>query len=169
MKSATLALALLAAAALFSPAETAAALPQGKVAVVRVTAVDGLAHRTAESETRTSSFDFDGTEYTINRTALASLDGVQTLLLIDRRTDAMDNGVMVQHFTQEVRAFTGTSFQVTDLKGKSLAYQVAMLGGNLRLLGDGDQILAMGGADGPYQVWRVDGISLVDKEAVLLQ
>jgi hypothetical protein len=68
-----------------------------------------------------------------------------------------------------VRAFSGTSFEVRDLQGKVLAYQVAMLGGNLRLLGDGDQILAMGGAGGPYQVWRVDGIDLVDRAAVVLQ
>jgi len=169
MKSATFVLALLVAAAAFSPAETAAGLPDGKVAVVRVTAVDGLAHHAAESETRTSTYDFDGTEYHIDRSALASLDGVQTLLLIDRRTDELGRGTMVQRYSQEVRAFTGTSFTVADLKGKVLKYQVAMLGGNLRLLGDGDQILAMGGNDGPYQVWRVDGISLVDREAVILQ
>jgi hypothetical protein len=169
MKSATFALALLVAVAAFSPAETAAGIPDGKLAVVRVTAVDGFAHRAAESETRTSTFDFDGTEYHIDRSALTSLDGVQTLLLIDRRTDELGQGTMVQRYTQEVRAFNGTAFEVKDLKGKVLSYQVAMLGGNLRLLGDGDQILAMGGTDGPYQVWRVDGISLVDREAVILQ
>jgi hypothetical protein len=169
MKFATFVLALLVAAAAFGPAEAGAGLPEGKVAVVRVTAVDGLAHRAAESEMRTSVFSFDGTEYHIDRSALAGLDDVQTLLLIDRRRDTPEGASMVRHHSQEVRAFSGTSFEVRDLQGKVLAYQVAMLGGNLRLLGDGDQILAMGGAGGPYQVWRVDGIDLVDRAAVVLQ
>ena len=144
-------------------------LPDGKIAVVRVTAVDGLAHHSAERTERSSVFAYDGTEYAIDSSALSSLDGVKTLLLIDRRTDKLEKDAGVETYSQEVRAFNGTSFEVKDLEGKVLAYQVAMLGGNLRLLGDGDQIMVKGGSGGPYQVWRVDRIDLVDHQAVVLQ
>lgn len=150
-------------------AVSSAGLPEGKIAVVRVTAVDGLAHRTPESETRTSVFTYDGTDYTIDRSALSTLDGVSTLLLIDRETDVTRNDTTTRLISQEVRAFQGTDFEVTDLKGKVLAYQIAMIGGNLRLLGDGDQIQALAGAEGPYHVWRIDGVDLADRDAVILR
>jgi hypothetical protein len=168
MKNATLTtllVALLAAA----PQAARAGLPEGKVAVIQVTAVDGLASvEGAAGETRTSVFSFDGTEYHIARSALMSLDGVQTLLLIDRRSDSMSGDNGVRTFSQEVRAFPGTSFEVNDLEGKVLSYQVAMLGGNLRLLGDGDQIVAKAGMNGPYHIWKVTGIDLVDRNALVL-
>jgi len=169
MKSATFALGVLVGALGCIPAGASAALPEGKVAVVRVTAVNGLARMTPEKEDRSEAFSFDGTEYAIDHTALASLDGVETLLLIDRKTDSMQGGVSVRHYTQEVRAFDTTTFEVKDLKGKVLSYQVAMIGGNLRLLGDGDQILATGGEGGPFQVWRIDSIDLVDRAALNLR
>lgn len=169
MKSATFALALLVGTLPLIPAGASAALPEGKIAVVRVTAVNGLAHVTPTREERSEEFSFDGTEYQVDHKALASLDGVQTLLLIDRKSDEADGHASVRRFTQEVRAFDSTSFQVKDLKGKVLSYQVAMIGGNLRLLGDGDQILATGGEGGPFQIWKVDSIDLVDRKAVTLR
>ena len=169
MKNATITLAAMLAVTWLLPADTLGALPDGKVAVVRVTAVDGLAHHPIKDMDRSSVFSFDGTEYNIDRSALSSLDGVQTLMLIDRKTDELSGSSMVRHLSQEVRAFGGTSFEVKDLKGKVLSYQVAMLGGNLRLLGDGDQILALPGADGPFQVWKITGIALVDKKSIVLQ
>jgi hypothetical protein len=39
----------------------------------------------------------------------------------------------------------------------------------LRLVGDGDQIVARGGENGPFQVWKVTGIDLVDRGAILVQ
>jgi hypothetical protein len=149
-----------------TPAVTSAAIPDGKVAVVRITAVAGLAHTPITSTSRTSVFAFDGTEYHIDQSALGSLDGVKTLVLIDRATDDASG---TRDYSQEVRAYNRTAFESTDLKGKVLSYQVAMIGGNFRLLGDGDQILAMGGADGPYQVWKITGIDLVDKKAIVLE
>jgi hypothetical protein len=146
-----------------------AAVPDGKVAVVRVTAVDGLAHQQVTSESRTSAFSFDGSGYSIDSSALGSLDNVQTLVLIDRSTDEVSDGSAVRKHSQEVRSYSGTSFEVTDLKGKVLSYQVASIGGNVRLLGDGDQILATGGAHGPYQIWKITGIDIVDKDAVSLR
>lgn len=169
MKYAIVALTALAGMAGLTAAETSAGLPEGKIAVVRVTAVDGLAHRSPESETRHSVYSYDGTEYLIDRSALKSMDGVTTLLLIDRHTDVTRGGTTTRHNSQEVRAFEGTAFEVRDLKGKVLAYQIAMIGGNLRLLGDGDQILALAGDDGPYHVWRIDGIDLADRDAVVLR
>ena len=63
-------------------------MPAGKVAVIRVTAIDGLAKANGPvTETRDNVFTFDGSTYTINSSAVGGLDGVQTLVLIDRRTD----------------------------------------------------------------------------------
>ncbi len=78
-------------------------------------------------------------------------------------------GELVSAFSQEVRAVRGTSFEVKDLAGKVLNYQVAVIAGNLRLVGDGDQIVARGGDNGPFQVWKVTGIDLVDRGAILVQ
>jgi hypothetical protein len=119
-------------------------------------------------ESRSSVFSYDGTEYKIDRSALNSLDGVQTLVLIDHRVDALQSGGYLRQFSQEVRVFDGLTFEVTDLPGKVLAYQVAMIGGNLRLLGSGDQIVIRGGEGGPYHIWKVTGIDIVDTRAVIL-
>lgn len=146
-----------------------AAVPDGTVAVVRITAVDGLARKQITGESRTSAFTFDGTHYRIDKSALGSLDDVQTLVLIDRATDEVRGGSAVRKHSQEVRAYPGTTFEVTDLKGKVLSYQVAFIGGNVRLLGDGDQILAMGGANGPYQIWKITGIDIVDKNTISMR
>lgn len=149
-----------------APAVTSAAIPDGKVAVVHITAIDGLAHSAQTSQTRTSVFNYDGTDYHFDSSALESLDGVKTLVLIDR---ASDDGNGTRNFTQEVRTYDTTSFEATDLQGKVLSYQVAMIGGNLRLLGDGDQIMAAAGTDGPYQIWKITGIDLVDTNSIVIE
>jgi glutamine cyclotransferase len=148
------------------PSVVGAGLPEGKIAVVRVTAVDGLAYANgAASESRLSAFAYDGTEYTISKSALGSTDGVQTLLLIEPRDERR---LVARHFSHEVRAFSSTAFEVKDVQGKVLAYQVAMIGGNLRLLGDSDQIQAKAGSGGPFSIWKVTGIDLVDQSAIVL-
>ena len=170
MRIATLLVVALVVAAGLAPAASGAAIPDGKVAVVRVTAINGLADfQGPTSETRSTVFTYDGTNYFIQRSALAGLDGVQTLVLVDRRTDQVSGNQLVRNFDQEVRAVPGTSFQVTDLPGKVLSYQVAVIGGNLRLVGDGDQIVATGGANGPYSIWKITGIDIVDRSAIVLQ
>jgi hypothetical protein len=167
MKTATLL--LVAVFGLSIPGFVLAALPAGKIAVVRVTAIDGLAHARGEgTEARTTAYTFDGTEYRISRSILSSLDGVQTVLLIDRRTDEMNGDAVTRRYTQEVRSFSSSNFVVTDLKGKVLSYQVALIGGNLRLLGDPDQIQARAGTDGPFHIWKVEGYDLVDRSAITL-
>ncbi len=168
MKSATLALLTLALAAGLVTTASAAAIPDGKVAVVRVTAIDGLADCSgAVTETRSTAFSFDGTEYALS--GAGNLDGVQTLVLIDRRTDSVAGGQLTRNFSQEVRPVRGTAFEVKDLAGKVLNYQVAVIAGNLRLLGDGDQIVARGGENGPFQIWKVTGIDLVDRGAIVVE
>ena len=169
MKIAIFAMAALVVVAGLAPAASAAAIPDGKVAVVQVAAIDGLAgFQGPITETRSGAFSYDGTWYHINRSALGSLDGVETLVLVDRRTDEVTGGKLVRNFSQEVRAVQGTAFTVDDLPGKALNYQVAVIGGNLRLVGDGDQIVATDGANGPYHIWKVTGIDLVDRDAILL-
>jgi hypothetical protein len=167
MKPATLL--LVAVLGLSLPVLAMAAMPAGKIAVVRVTAIDGLAKATGDgNEERTSSFTFDGTDYHINKNALSSLNGVETLLLIDRRKDDMNGSAITRSFSQEVRSFPSSNFVVTDLKGKVLSYQLAMIGGNLRLLGDPDQIQAGPGTNGPFHIWKVESYDLVDRDAITL-
>lgn len=152
------------------PASAMAGVPEGKIAVVRVTAIDGLAKVDGKlTESRATAFRFDGSNYMIDRAVLGSLDGVKTLVLIDRRKDSAEGSALVRKHSQEVRAIDGTGFEVADLPGKALSYQVAMVGGNLRLLGDGDQILATGGAQGAYHVWRVDSVDLLDASAIQIR
>ena len=145
------------------------AMPSGKIAVVRVTAIDGLANATGDgSESRTNAFTFDGTEYHINHDAVSNLNDTQTLLLIDRRKDEMSGNQITRRFSQEVRTFPSSNFVVTDVKGKVLSYQLAMIGGNLRLLGDSDQIQAGAGANGPFHIWKVESFDLVDRAAITI-
>jgi hypothetical protein len=151
------------------PGLALAALPAGKIAVVRVTAIDGLSHATGDgSEARTNAYTFDGTEYRINHDALSNLNGVETLLLIDRRKDEMSGDAITRRFSQEVRSFPSSNFVVTDVKGKVLSYQLALIGGNLRLLGDSDQIQAGPGANGPFHIWKVESFDLVDRAAITI-
>ena len=167
MRIATLSVAATLLAASLLPASASAAIPEGKVAVIHVTAVDGLAKwKGSVIENRSSAFRYDGTNVKIASSALNSLDRVQTLLLIDRRVDEVRENVMLRNHVQEVRAVSSDAFTVTDLPDRVLSYQVAVIGGNLRLLGDGDQILARGGDTGPYQVWKVTRVDIMDKSSI---
>lgn len=162
MKLARLALAF---ALLLAVAPVAdAAWPEDKVAVVRVQAVDGLAVADAAKSSRSSSFVYDGTAYTVDRDALSSLEGVRTVVLIDRSSDTMTGGVVTREHSQEVRTFSSTQFEI-DFDGQPLHYQVATVGGVLRLMGDGDQIRAVAGNNRPFHIWKITGLDLVDKSS----
>lgn len=168
MRIATLALAATLMAAPLLSTGAAAAIPEGKIAVIQVTAVDGLAKwKGSVIENRSSAFRYDGTSYHISKSALAGMDHVQTLLLIDRRVDEVRDSVLLRNHVQEVRGIAGDAFEVTDLPDRVLSYQVAVIGGNLRLMGDGDQIMARGGDNGPFQVWKVTGVDIVDRSSVV--
>jgi len=167
MKSAILVLLL---ASLAVPAAQAAFPADDQVIVIRVTAVEGLASAgTAASETRSSVFSFDGVSYRIDTSALGSLDGIKTLVLVDRRRDSMQGGNMVSAYDQEVRAYKTLDYQVSDLPGRVLDYQVASVGGNLRLLGSSDQIQARGGAGGPYRIWKTTWIDMVPRDSIVIE
>jgi len=169
MRYATLAAMVVGLVAAAMPGTSGAAVPEGKIAVVRVTAIDGLATWNGPVvETRSTAFTYNGTDYRIDPSALGGLTRIQTVILIDRRTDEIRDGVLMKHHGQEVRGVAGEMFEVTDIPGKSLAYQVAMVGGNLRLLGDGDQIVAKAGENGPYHIWKIEGIDLVNQGSVIL-
>jgi len=167
MKSAILVLLL---ASMAVPAAHAAFPADDHVVVIRVTAVEGLASAgTAASETRSSVFSYDGVVYRVDKSALGSLDGIKTLVLVDRRRDSMQGGNLVSAYDQEVRAYTTLDYQVSDLPGKVLDYQVASVGGNLRLLGSSDQIQARGGAGGPYRIWKTTWIDMVPRNSIVLE
>lgn len=167
MKSAILVLLL---ATLAVPAAQAAFPPEDHVVVVRVTAVEGLATAgSVTSETRNSVFSYDGVTYHIDKSALGSLDGVKTVVLIDRRRDSMQGGNLVSAYDQEVRTYATLNYEVTDLPGKVLDYQVANVGGNLRLLGSSDQIQARGGNGGPYRIWKTTWIDMVPRDSIVLE
>ena len=94
---------------------------------------------------------------------------METLLLIDRRRDDASGDGITQAYSQEIRAIRGTSFSVDDVPGKTLQYQVSVLGGVTHLMGPGDEILATGGAKGPYMIWKIESVDLVSKKAITLK
>jgi hypothetical protein len=167
MKFATCALLFAAFAAAALPPTAAASLPEGKVAVVRVTAIEGLADPVGVvKESRSTAFTYDGTTYTLDHRAVADLDGVETLVLVDRRRDSRNGDTMERHHSQDIITVDGTYFEVRDIPNKVLGYQIAMIGGNLRLTGDGDQILCSAGVGGPFHIWKVEDIDLIDRKAI---
>lgn len=153
-----------------APVAATAGVPEGKVAVVTVTSVDGLAKADGKvTESRTSLFSFDGTDYTIDRSALASIEGVETLVLINHRKDTAAGDGVTRAYSQQVRALGTSNFTVEDLPGKVLSYQVATVGGNLRLLGDGDQIVCSAGDKGPFRIWKIESVKLVDRASIRMR
>ncbi len=141
-----------------------------QIVVIRATSIAGLADYEGRiTETRDELFSRDGAEYTIARSALAELDGIRTLLLVDYRRDAVDKNGLVRRHGQEVYAIAGDAFTVGDIPGKPLSFQVATVDGRLGLLGDGDQILCPGGPHGPFHIWKIEGIELVGREALRLR
>jgi len=167
MKNATKMLWIGALVLALTPSWALAAIPDGKIAVVRVTSVDGLALVNGPIEvTRESAFSYDGTTYSVD---LASLDGIKTLVLIDHRTDSAGGGKVTRAYSQEVRAITDSHFEITDIPGKTLTYQVASIAGVLQMTGDGDQILVPSGDNGPYHMWKVESVNLVNASAIELR
>ena len=142
-----------------------AGLPAGKVAVVQVTSVDGIAGHDGAVETKFDhAFAFDGTNYTVS--GVSSLDNVQVLVMVNHRKDSVSGEVLTQQNSQEVRAYNSLHFESTDIPGKVIPYQVASIAGNLRLIGDEGHISCPGGDN--YHIWRVDNVSLVDRSAISL-
>ena len=168
MKNATKLLATGVLAVALAGAAVASSVPEGKVAVIRATSIDGLARHDGQvTESFDTAYSFDGTTW--NLEGVSSLDGVKTILLVDHREDSAADAGLVRKHSQDIRVFNSTQFTVQDVPGKTLTYQVASIAGNLRLLGGGDQILATGGDHGPYHVWKVEEVRLVDADAISLR
>ena len=158
---------LLIAAGIAIPALPAAADMNERIAVVRIKAIDGLEAGGAPIQvTRTQQFVV-GSTVRLSRTAVPSLDGVRVLVLVDRRTDALSGGEMVQNHKDEVLAVRGDSFTLKGVDGREVTYAVDVLSdGSVDLLGPGDRIIAR--AQGEYKVWKIESSSLVSRDRITL-
>ncbi|MBN1268729.1 MAG: hypothetical protein JXB04_04015 [Kiritimatiellae bacterium] len=151
-------------------ANAAAERSDNTIIVIRATAIAGLADYDGPvRETRERAYTREDDGYAIDGTALASLDGVQALLLVDSRRDLVRDGALTRRHAQDVRPLRGVSFEIEDVPGKLLTYQLATVDGRLGLLGDGDVIYSPGGAHEPYFIWRIDGIERLDRGDVRLR
>jgi len=151
-------------------ATVAAQRSDDTIVVIRATAIAGLADYDGPvRETRERAYTRTGDGYAIDAGALQSLDGVQALLLVESRRDLVRDGALTRRHAQDVRPLPSGSFEIEDVPGKLLSYQLATVDGQLGLLGDGDVIYSPGGAHGPYFIWRIDGIERVDRGQVTLR
>lgn len=152
---------------LLSPA-VLANLPAGKIAVVEVTAIHGLADYDGEvTETFQTAFATDGRAWTLDA-AVGDLDEIQVLLLVSERRERIAGNELRRQYRQQVRPLADTDFVITDLPTLELEYQLDMYKGRLALGGDGDYILCTGEENEPYHIWRIDGLHLVDRDDIVL-
>ena len=149
-----------------------AAVPEGKVLVIQATAIEGLAavEGPIDSTYTQGSFTIAEGSLSIDRKALGSLEGVQALFLVEHRMDQAARGGLSRRFTQDLRAVKGGEVRLDLLPKLELEYHLAALdGGRIGLVGDGARLFAEGGTNEPYFVWRIDGLALVDRDAVVLR
>jgi hypothetical protein len=149
------------------PALSARAAETERVAVIRIKAVDGLAVEGAPVQSTRDQAFLVGSSYRVAKSAVASLDGVSALVLVDRRSDSMSGASVVQAHKDEVIAVRGDVFTVKGVDGKDVTYAIDRLSdGSIDLLGPGDRIIARG--DKQFKVWKVEGASLVSKDRITL-
>lgn len=161
------ALGLVLAAGLVIAAAPAQAQVSERVAVIRIKAVEGLEATGTPVQTSREQMFLVGSTYRISKAAVASLDGVTALVLIDRRTDAMSGGELVQRHKEEVLVVKGDTFTLKGVDGRDVTYSIDRLSdGSVDLLGPSDRIIAR--AKGEYKVWKVEGASLVLKDRIAL-
>ncbi|MEZ4397343.1 MAG: hypothetical protein R3C71_10570 [Candidatus Krumholzibacteriia bacterium] len=166
IRSAGMALALLLAAS-----SALAALPAGKVLVVEATAIEGLAAVEGPIDsTFVSSFSLTDGSLSIDKKALGTLDGVETLFLVEHRLDQPAKNGLLRRFTQDVRALGAAGGALDLLPALELEYRLATLDdGSVGLLGDGGRLFAEEGTNDPYLVWRIDGLRLMDRDLITLR
>lgn len=158
---------LLLTAGILLPALPALAERTERVAVIRIKAVDGLAVDGAPVQTTHNPSFVVGSSYRVSKSAVGSLDGVTALVLVDRRTDSMSGGSVMQAHTHEVVVVRGDTFTVKGVDGRDVTYAIDMLSdGSVDLLGPGDRIIAR--PEKQFKVWKVEGASLVNKDRVTL-
>jgi hypothetical protein len=148
-----------------------AALPEGKVLVIQATAIEGLAAVEGPIDsTFAKRFTVGEGSLSIDRQSLGSLEGVQALFLVEHRVDQAARGGLSRRFTQDVRAVKSGSLRLDLLPTLELEYQLAELeGGKAGLIGEGARLFAEGGPNEPYLVWRIDGLALIDRDAIGLR
>lgn len=155
---------------LLAAATAGAALPDGKILVIKATAIEGLAAVEGEIDsTFTTSYAVDAGRLSIDRKALGSLEGVDALFLVEHRLDQAARGGLSRRFSQDVRAVKGGAIRLDLLPKLELEYQLAELDGRPALAGDGGRLFAEESANGLYLVWRIDGLALVDRDAITLR
>jgi len=137
------------------------------IAVIRIKAIDGLYVPGADIEA-TKDMKFMATSRVrVARSAVSSLDGVKTLVLIERRADAKSGDKVAQNTTTEVMAVNGDAFTVKGVDGKTYTYAVDVLSdGSVDLLGPKDMIKARSG--GVYQVWKIESASMMSRDRISL-
>jgi hypothetical protein len=152
-----------------------AGIPADKVAVVLVRAIDGLG--SGDSGDRNSvvggvayQIDEASRDLAISRagSGISSLDGVKTIVLVERREDTQKGGDIVQKHSHSVLTSGGSSFSVDAIGGGTLSYDVVVFGRKLVVTGPGDRITVTGGKPDSYQVWRVSPLGLFDRDRVEL-
>lgn len=162
---ATLATVLAAFIASTAPAPAqAGGIPDNKIVVVRIKAIDGLDKSAANVQVNRTEQYVRGGRLHISRGAIANLDGVRTIVLVERRNDSMSGADLVQNVKLEATAVNGDMFSVTDADGKKLSYGVDILNdGSVDLLGPKDRIVVR---NGQYQIWKIESTELVSRDGI---
>lgn len=153
--------------ALALPVSThAAGIPDNKVVVVRIRAIDGLDATASSVKINRNEQYMAGARYHVSKTALSNLDGVRTLILVERRTDSMAGGELTQTVKLEAMGVNGDVFSVAGADGKNVNYAVDVLNdGSVDLLGPKDRIVVR---PGEYQIWKVESAQLVTRDRIRL-
>ncbi len=139
----------------------------GDIAVIRIKAIDGLYVPGSDIAVSKDTKFMATSRVRVSRSAVSSLDGVKTLVLVERRSDAKAGDKVQQTITDEVMAINGDTFTLKGADGKSLTYSVDVLSdGSVDLLGPKDSIRARSG--GMYQIWKIESASLVSRDRITL-
>ena len=92
------------------PDSALAAIPDGKIAVIRATAIDGIAKYDGRIKIhRETSMSYDGSNYAFDRGTIDNLEETKAILVIDQRRDEFEGNILVRNHTQEVLTFDDIS------------------------------------------------------------
>lgn len=145
---------------------SAAGIPDNKVVVVRIKAIDGRDAAASSVKVNRSEQFMAGARYHVSKSAVSNLDGVRTLVLVERRTDSVAGGELTQTLKMEAMGVNGDVFNVTGTDGKSVSYAVDVLNdGSVDLLGPKDRIVVR---QGEYQIWKIQSAQLVSRDRINL-
>lgn len=147
------------------------ALPAtGPILVVEATLIEGLADYHGEVvETESEIIERDGDRYILADSGLSSLEGLHALFLVDHRRDTQKGSTLERKLWQEVLPIDEGFFELSMLPDEPFWYQIADVNGELGLFGQGNLLRSEGGEGEPFQVWRIDGMKLVDRSDIALR